>query len=91
MFIHNRRLKNPLEMAVVTDTNMAIQPHVSLSIREAVLNICGAVRITQAALARQRAAYLVFRKEALLDRRTVDIIENTVIHCRLACNSGPRR
>lgn len=89
MFIHNRLLKHPLEMAA--DTNTAIQPRVSLSIREAVLNICGAVRIAQAALARQRAARLVFRKEALLDRRTVDIIENTVIHCRLACDSGPRR
>lgn len=91
MFIHNRLLKYPLEMAAVTDTNTAIQPHVSLSIREAVLNICSAVCITQTALARQRAAHLVFRKERLLDRRTVDNIENTVIHCRLACNLGPRR
>lgn len=30
-------------------------------------------------------------QDTLLDRRTVDIIENAVIHRRLACNLGPHR
>lgn len=41
MFIHNSLLKHPLEMASVSDTNTALQSFLSLSIREAALNICG--------------------------------------------------
>ncbi len=40
MFIHNRLLKHPLEMAAATDTNTPLQSPLGLSIREAALNIC---------------------------------------------------
>lgn len=41
MFMHNRLLKHPLEMAAATDTNTPLQSPLSLSIRKAALNICG--------------------------------------------------